>query len=288
MKDLNYQLKTLCKRNRDGGYSTQVTRSRILDQMAHQLNELGYQKMSPTSLKPKHVEALVNLWDKQGISVGTVKNRMAVLRWWAGKVNKPSIMARKNSAYKIAERSLVSKDSKAQTLQPAQLKLIGDPLVKMSLRLQQAFGLRREEAIKFRPSFAAHDRWVVLKASWTKGGRARKIPILSPEQQTLLDEARQLVRSGAMIPPDLRYVDQLRRYERVTAKAGMTKLHGLRHGYAQRRYEQITGWACPAAGGTSVRGEGPQIAALDRLARMKISAELGHARPQIASVYLGR
>ncbi len=40
MKDLNYQLSKLCRDNRDGGFSTQATRSRILDLIASQLQEL--------------------------------------------------------------------------------------------------------------------------------------------------------------------------------------------------------------------------------------------------------
>jgi hypothetical protein len=38
----------------------------------------------------------------------------------------------------------------------------------MSLRLQEAFGLRREESIKFRPSAADH---IAIQSSWAKGGR---------------------------------------------------------------------------------------------------------------------
>ena len=34
MRDLNYQLKQLCRRNRDGSYSTQTNRARTLGQMA--------------------------------------------------------------------------------------------------------------------------------------------------------------------------------------------------------------------------------------------------------------
>ena len=49
MKDLNYQLKTLCRENRDGSYSTQATRRRILDLIANQLRELGYQNMQAKS-----------------------------------------------------------------------------------------------------------------------------------------------------------------------------------------------------------------------------------------------
>ena len=42
MRDLNYQLKQLCKRNRDGSYSTEGNRARILNQIANQLQEMGY------------------------------------------------------------------------------------------------------------------------------------------------------------------------------------------------------------------------------------------------------
>jgi hypothetical protein len=51
----------------------------------------------------------------------------------------------------------------------------------MSLRLQAAFGLRREESIKFRPDYADRSDHIILKGSWTKGGRERAIPITMPE-----------------------------------------------------------------------------------------------------------
>ena len=56
----------------------------------------------------------------------------------------------------------------------------------MSLELQQAFGLRREEAIKMSPTIADQGDRLVLKASWTKGGKAREIPIRTPEQRAAL------------------------------------------------------------------------------------------------------
>jgi len=35
MRDLNYELKQLCHRNRDGSYATQRDRERVLDQIAN-------------------------------------------------------------------------------------------------------------------------------------------------------------------------------------------------------------------------------------------------------------
>ena len=165
MKDLNYQLSKLCRDNRDGGFSTQATRSRILDLVANQLLALGFRRMQSTSLKPKHIDALLAKWREQGISTGTLKNRLSALRWWAKKVNKPAIIARDNSVYGIAKRDCVAKESKAQDLDHKKLSLVSDPFVKLSIRLQAAFGLRREEAIKFNPGYAMQGDHIKLKSS---------------------------------------------------------------------------------------------------------------------------
>jgi site-specific recombinase XerC len=288
VKNLNHQLMKLCRQYKDGGYATQTARSRILDLSANQLHALGYRHMQATSLKPKHVEALVKHWREEGIKTGTLKNRLSAIRWWAQKVNRQSIMARDNTAYGIGSRTFVAKESKAQVLDEARLAKIVDSYVRMSVRLQAAFGLRREEAIKFQPAYAMQGDHVRLKSSWTKGGRARVIPITHEDQRRLLEDVKALTRGGALIPPRLNYVQQLHRYEKQTANAGLSRLHGLRHAYAQRRYVELTARVCPAAGGLPSKDQSPEQRALDATARATISGELGHAREAISAVYLGR
>jgi len=288
MKDLNHQLMKFCRHNRDGSFSTQATRSRILDLIANQLHALGFRHMRPTSLKPKHVDALIARWREQGISTGTLKNRLSVLRWWAKKVNRESIMRRDNTAYGIGSRTYVAKHSKALTLDNNELARINDEYVRLSVRLQAAFGLRREESIKFQPLYAIQGDHIKLKSSWTKGGRKRTVPITNEDQRQLLKDAKALAKGGALIPPHLNYVQQLHRYEKQTAKAGLSQLHGLRHGYAQRRYFELTELVCPVAGGLPSKELNPAQRALDHQARVVISSELGHAREAITAVYLGR
>ncbi len=288
MKDLNYQLSKLCRDNRDGGFSTQATRFRILDLIANQLLALGYRRMQATSLKPKHVDALLAKWRVQGISTGTLKNRLSALRWWAKKVNKRSIIARDNSVYGIGKRENVAKESKALKLGAEQLSAISDPYMKLSIRLQAAFGLRREESIKFSPSYAIQGNHIKLKPSWTKGGRARTVPIRNDEQRKLLDEIKAFVKGGSLIPAQLNYVQHLNRYQRQLRNAGMKKLHGLRHAYAQQRYLELTGWKAPVAGGPTSKQLTPEQLAPDYEARVLVSNELGHARVEISAVYLGR
>ncbi len=288
MKDLNYQLSKLCRDNRDGGFSTQATRSRILDLIANQLLALGFRRMQSTSLKPKHIDALLAKWREQGISTGTLKNRLSALRWWAKKVNKPSIIARDNSVYGIGKRECVAKESKALKLDEKKLSLISDRYVLLSIRLQAAFGLRREESIKFSPSYAVQDDHIKLKPSWTKGGRARTVPIRNVEQRQLLQEIKAFVKGGSLIPAQLNYVQQLNRYQRQLRNAGLSKLHGLRHAYAQQRYLELSKLVCPVAGGLSSKELNLAQRALDHEARAIISSELGHARVEVAAVYLGR
>ena len=288
MKDLNYQLKQMGQRNRDGSYSTQANRARILNQIANQLQEMGYRRMTAQSLKPKHVDALVKRWLGEGMAAGTIKNRMNCLRWWAAKVGRSNVVARSNSFYGIPDRQFVSNDSKAVIVDRDTLANIRDDHVRVSLELQRVFGLRREEAIKFIPAYADQGDHVRLKASWTKGGKTRIVPLLTEEQRAALNRAHRLAGTGSLIPPQKNYIQQLRTYERHTTLAGLSKLHGLRHAYAQSRYQRLTGWACPAAGGPVAKSLNAEQRKQDHQARLIISRELGHVREQISAVYLGR
>ncbi len=288
MRDLNYQLKKLCRQCREGSYATQVNRERMLTQMANELNGLGYRKMTDRSLKPKHIEALVKLWFDQDLSIGTIKNRMAVIRWWAHKIDKQNVVARSNEYYGIPDRRFVTNESKAKTVTQSQLDKIRDENVRMSLELQQAFGLRREEAMKFQPSFADRGDHLVLKASWTKGGRERVIPVRTDEQRDVLNRARRLAGFGSLIPSNRNYVHQMRVYEGNTLRAGLSCMHGLRHAYAQKRYQELTGWEAPAAGGPESKALTPEQRETDRQARLTISREFGHEREAVTTAYLGR
>ncbi|MDP2706526.1 MAG: phage integrase N-terminal domain-containing protein, partial [Burkholderiales bacterium] len=219
MRDLNYELKQLCKRNRDGSYATQRDRERVLDQIANRLHEWGYRHMGAASLKSKHVERLVESWKVAGLAVGTIKNRMAELRWWAEKIGRQKVVASDNANYGIGQRQYVTNVSKARELTAGDLSKITDPYTRMSLQLQAAFGLRRGESIKIQPEWADRGDTLVLKDTWTKGGRAREIPIRNEEQRQILDEAKRFAGRGSLIPADQRYVEQLRRFEYQCARA---------------------------------------------------------------------
>ena len=93
--------------------------------------------------------ALVREWKRQGRSIGTMKNRTAHIRWWAKRVGRPGV-APANGELGIANREYVTNEDRSTVLDPEKLARVKDPHVAMALRLEAAFGLRREEAIKIR------------------------------------------------------------------------------------------------------------------------------------------
>ncbi len=286
MRQLNYELNQLSKKNRDGSFSTQSARSRILAQCANELHDLGFRRLSAKGLKSKHIDALVKQWLQRELAPGTIKNRMAHIRWWADKIGKGGVVRSDNDAYGIMHRVYVTNVDKSRQLD-ARLNAVRDEYVRVSLRLQEAFGLRREESIKFSPSYADKGDKITLKESWTKGGKSRDIAVRNEAQRTALRAAHKLAGRGSLIPTNKNYIRQLKIYEKHVSEAGFNKLHGLRHAYAQRRYEQLTGWACPVREGPSRRNLTDYQREEDIEARLLISKELGHERLEVVAVYLG-
>jgi site-specific recombinase XerD len=287
MNKLGYDFMQLCRRNRDGSHTTQYQRARSLRAMSRDLQDLGYRNLRAESLKPKHVEALVSHWRDNGLGDATLKNRLAHVRWWAEKVGKSSVVPRDNSALGIADRAYTAQVSRAQELDP-RVSAIPDERIQASLVLQREFGLRREESMKIQPASADRGDRLILQGSWTKGGREREIPIRTESQRLALDQAHKLAGSRSLIPEEKSYARHLKHYEYQLGKAGLSRMHGLRHAYAQARYQELTGRIAPAAGGTASSELTPEQRVQDREARLAISRELGHEREQITAIYLGR
>lgn len=286
--DIGKELGSLCARNKDGSFATQANRASILNQAAKTLQKAGFKNLAASSLKPKHVDTLLKVWKADKLSPGTMKNRMAAVRWWAEKVGKVNCVPRTNDLAGIGRRTFVGTETKAQTLTSDQLDKLGHDRLKVSLELQQVFGLRREECLKFQPEYADKGDHLSLKGSWCKGGREREIPVLTEHQRDVLNRAYELAGKGSMIPPEHNYKEWLSTYEKATNRAGLHELHGLRHSYAQERFEAVAGFKSPLAGGPGRDQLTPEQKERDFEARMVVSNELGHNREEVTAVYLGR
>lgn len=262
--------------------------------MMRDLHKGGYAISHLKDLETRHVLFLVNQWKKNGLGVATIKNKLSQLRCVARIINKPNLLPKTNDELKVAKRSYVPKASKA--INQFDASRFDDKLVQYSVRLQQAFGLRREESIKFIASYADRGNSIILKGSWTKGGISREIKITNKAQRDLLNEIKANTNAGeALIPINKNYLQQRKTYDAAVHLAGYKNLHGLRHAYAQRRYHELTqeltgtaGWKAPFDNGPAQKSFNRQDRKIDTRARELLSAELGHARVQIVAIYCGR
>jgi integrase len=282
-----YKANKLLNQHNPSSFATKSERFKTIKLVDKQLLELGFKGLELKGFKPRHVNALVKKWDADGLSPGTIKNRLTHVRWLAEKINKKGLVSPSNADLGVARRVYVTNENKARTVSQEQLNSIPDQHLKMSLRLQDAFGLRREEAMKIQPEKADHGDHLVLDASWCKGGRDRVIPVLTEAQREVLEEAKLLAGGKSLIPQNLKYVQQMKRYENTCILIGLDKAHGLRHRYAHQRYFTLTGLDCPAVSGVSAQELTAQQKAADKAAREIITRELGHGRTEVTAVYLG-
>nr|WP_133130363.1 hypothetical protein [Legionella yabuuchiae] len=124
----------------------------------------------------------------------------------------------------------------------------------------------------------------------------RVIDITNEKQKAwLVKVSEQVPQKASLIPKERSYKQHLSHYQQQANKMGVCKLHGLRHAYAQRRYEEITKslnplgkkLICPIAGGKAFDSLAGIEKEIDRKARARISRELGHSRLNITKAYLG-
>ena len=287
--DLKHSVLTILRHNKDGSFATQANRRTQLLKLAEDLLAKGFYIRNIHQLKAKHIYRMLDHWKAGGISVGTIKNRMANVRWLAEKINKPGIIPISNDQLKIERRQYITNKDKSIELTAEKIEKITDENVKLSLQLQQAFGLRKEESIKIKIYEAVQESLLKLRGAWCKSGREREVPIRTAEQWQVVEACKAHVGNinRALIPIDKSYYQHMKRYENQIAAAGINKAHGLRHAYAQQRYFELAGWHCPAKGGPTKNNLTSGQKKLDQQAREIISKELGHDRV-IASVYCGR
>ena len=180
--------------------------------------------------------------------MGTIKNRMAELRWWAEKIGKQNVIARDNDHYGIGNRQYVTNVSKARQLTGGDLARIMDPYTAMSLRLQAAFGLRRGESIKIRPEWADRGDRLALWGHLDQGWAAARDP--DPQRGAAPSSTRPGAgRQGSLIPAERSYVRAVAPL-RVPVRGGRRAPHPRPPPPVRAdRYRELTGWPAPAAGG---------------------------------------
>lgn len=287
--------------HRERSYKSHANRVQRLNRSMQTIRDLGYRITDVNNLKQSHVKALVEHWKDSNISTAEIKNRMTDMRWLAEKIGKQNMIPRTNRELGIEDRKMPGNEiNRAVTRSQEDLARISDDCTRMSLRAQELFGLRKKESIMLNIKRDYDEKNGVLRlqdrGSGTKGGRPREIPIRNNEQRQYLIEAKNFQQDRGLRAfigkkydgSDRNLKEQMNVYDKNCERAGLSNNHGLRHHYAQTRYEELTGWKCPRQGGKTFAEMTPEERLQDHEARMIVSAELGHGREYVTRTYLGR
>ena len=294
LRSAKFSINELVKKSRVHSYASKADMRCMLFRCIKDLHELGYKVGHVKGLQPKHIYALVEHWKSQGKNPATIKNYMSKLRNTASLLNNSELIKPDNAAYNIDKRTYSSGINKA--IHEIDLSKCTDPHIRLSLEGQAVFGLRREESMKFTLSLAHQGERLQIMPSWTKGGIGRSVHITNDAQRQWLDKVARLVKPGeSLIPRDRSYRQHLSHYQAQTKLMGVCKLHGLRHAYAQRRYQELTrlydpngqAFVCPIDGGKQYKAMTVEEKMIDRRARLEISRNLGHSRVNIVRIYIG-
>lgn len=277
------------------------------------LRELGNGLAKWTNVTNKHVALVVACWREGGLSPGTIKNNLAGVRSVCAAYGNEGI-APLNSAFGIGRRAYISNVNRAVAdveyeRVTRHLCVSGNPepsRIALMLGFQREFGMRLEESMKFNPFRDVTANLAHIHVG-TKGGRPRWIVIQTDRQRALLERARASgfyrdLRHG-LIPGHCREEQwrgivyrTVRQASIDTGGAGL-RMHGLRHAYAHKRYEELTGFLPPcrfdardAFHAAAEKAEGPAWRERDERARCAIREELGHSpdRIDIDAQYLGK
>ncbi len=295
LKSTQYSINQCLKENGKGySFASLADMRHMLNRCVKDLHAQGHMLTHINGLKPKHVHILVEHWKSQDKNPATIKNYMSKLRKVGVLLEKPQLVKPDNDAYQISRRSYAPTHNKA--IHQIDFSNCTDPMIHLSLEAQSLFGLRREESMKIVLNDAWDGEELKIKPSWTKGGIGRAIGITNHEQRQWLIKAIQQVPAGqSLIPKERTYKQHLRHYQMQTEQMGISKCHGLRHAYAQRRYHELTkqfdpqgkGLLCPIEGGKPAKSLNNVERAIDYRARVIISESLGHSRLAITKIYLG-
>ncbi|MBY4898670.1 integrase domain-containing protein [Cupriavidus sp. AU9028] len=275
---------------------TQERRMYTVCRSLAELREIGLMIESPYSLRHKHLRALVEKWVAAGQGGGTIENKLSHLKAfcrWLGKHDlvRPlgEYIDRRANGLVRSYVTSVDKSWEGNGVDAVEvIERIGreHPRVAVQLKLQAAFGLRIEESFSLKVLSALRNLDTLHVVDGTKGGRKRDVPVRL--QLAVLEEAARLVDpvSGSTTPSTYSIARWRNHYNAVMRKYGVCKSglgvtsHGLRHGWMQQLYREMTGAPAPVKGGSAADPE------THRQAIQELVLAAGHSRPTKSGAYL--
>ncbi len=279
---------------------------------ASELREAGYGVKRWDNLTSKHLAVVAERWVDQELKASTIHEYISGVRKVAeayGNTHLKTTSELMNEAgqrivearvYATNQDKAVPLEVYAKSLERLRSGEFGEDGKRLACQmdLMRELGLRYEEARKFNPERSVLADGRVYIVDGTKGGRDRMLHEVSEKGWAAIEGIRPYIdkQYGNSMPCkeatwEGRGYDMAQATGISRAECGAS-FHGLRHAYAQERYEQMTGFRCQAAGGTleeAVAAAGDRWQDRDEEARLLLKGELGHGpeRDSVVSTYIG-
>lgn len=275
--------------------------------------ELGLKINKPQNFERKHAVALANWINTQYALEKKMPATLAgyativrhLFRWadkqWLVPIFDEQLNSEAVTRQLVTELDKTWEGSEVSFADAVERVHIEEPWVAMALIAQDAFGLRRREAIRLHPERDIDlDGGLIQVRVGAKGGRPRIIPIEHHWQHLAAEGLIQFVQkrneetlSGpdaaqALAPADKTLLESIHRYKNVLSALGFTRKdlgvtgHGLRAGYVCRRLSEL-GVIPVVKGGEGAHEDAEQ----DAIAHRLVSESVGHSRKNVIGAYAG-
>jgi integrase len=162
----------------------------------------GYAVTELNNVKQKHLTYLAQRWEEDGLAASTLQTRWSVLKLCFNTWLKKGGFVKPIQSYlkdpSRAERTYIAQadkswSAKVDTEQQILRVMAEDKIVGDQLMMMWRFGLRRKEAIMFKPHMNDLGKYISV-TDGTKGGRTRIVPVETEQQRELLDRLKESVR----------------------------------------------------------------------------------------------
>lgn len=287
--DLKKQIDSIAKHNRQGSFKTkQRYYEGTLGFAKYVANEFQLRKFANT--QDKHLESYINYMQEKGLSASTIKTNLSAVRFFFDKTNHKYELS-DNSKFNLERRQMTGKDrawsneeyntfknqvcTKYNNQRAADIATLAK---ENGLRIHEAMRIRRYDALRSLQNGELH-----IKG---KNGRERDIKLTEASLDVLkrkLEENKSSESDKLFVDVDQKthleihkiqcFVNRHRDEFQVDSNREYNlSMHGLRHSYAQERFEYFT--------------QEKELSELQ--AKLIISEELGHSRPDVVEIYLDR
>lgn len=284
-KNLSNQVGKIAKHNRQGSYKTRERYQQSTERFCKFIaKEFRISKFA--NISDKHLEAYIKDMQSRDLSPSTIKTDLAGIRFFHDKCSNTRNFLSTNDNFNLERRTFGGvnrswKEEEFKTFRELCTSRGMDKISNITL-LARNEGLRIHETLKI-------DRNIAEKAISTgslnvvgKGGKERSVP-LSQESKEMLQKCIQDVERGKklfvveeekthlVIKQVQNFINRNREhFQGVDRKANLT-FHGLRHTFAQEKYED-----CLNKGLSAFKG------------RLEVSELLGHERDDVTRIYLAK